>query len=370
MLPPDTSSTGSTRYLRPTGWARYFDAAFLMVWLGFWLVGETVSLALIGAMVAGALSTALGRPAALASPVVPTTDGSVAFFLLFLLLWTALWTVGGIAAISHLLRRLGGGDAVAVTSEEVRLEWRAWPFRRRRRIPVSSIRRVRLSPASAAVVLDSAEGTLTVTDLGTAAARASLKDWLAERLPLPSAADARAMERETAPRDREARAAGVEMIVTRTTRRARRVTMAIGWVVAALVSLGWIGAVRQGGAGSSAAGVLTLLVVAAAMWMTGDRAEWILAPGRFQIRRRFGAWTLRDRTFDAGSILDVEQHRDSDGDDHYVLVVRDSAGRRVLSRALHDPYELLALGEWLAGRTELTYRRTSAFSSSVGDRSG
>jgi hypothetical protein len=149
----------------------------------------------------------------------------------------------------------------------------------------------------------------------------------------------------------------VETIVMRTPRRGRLVTIAIGWVVAALISLGWIGAARQGVAGSSAAGVLTLLVVAAATWMTGDRAEWILAPGRFRIRRRFAAWTLRERTFGAESILDVEQHRDSDGDDHYALVVRDGAGRCILSRALHDPHELLALGEWLSGRTEITFHR-------------
>jgi hypothetical protein len=356
MLPPDTLTEGSTRYLRATGWSRYFDAAFLMVWLAFWFVGEAVSLALIGGMVAGAVSTALGRPAALASRVVPITDGSVAFFLLFLLLWTALWTVGGIAAISHLLRRIGG-DAVSVTGGEVRLEWRAWPFRRRRRVPISSIRRIRLAPAGGAVVLDTAAGTLTVTDLGTAAARASLKEWLAERLPLPSAADAQVLERETAPRDRGVRAAGGATIVTRTSQRARRIVIAIGWVLAALVSLGWIGAVRQGAAGSSAAGVLTLFVVAAATWMTVDRAEWILTPGRFRIRRRFAAWTLRERTFAAGSILDVEEHRDSDGDDHYALVVRDGAGRRVLARALHDPYELLALGEWLSRRTEIPFHR-------------
>ena len=358
MLPPDNLTEGSTRSLRPAGWARYFEAAFLMVWLAFWVVGEAVSLALIGVMIAGASATALGRPAALVSRVVPTTDGSVAFFLLFLLLWAALWTVGGLSAIAHLLRALAGRDAVAVTSEEVRLEWRAWPLRRRRRIPVSSIRRVRL--ARAAVVLDTAEGTLTVSDLGTAPARAALTAWLAERLPLPSAADARLLERQTAPRDREATVAGVETVVTRTTRRARRATIAIGWVLAVLVSLGWIGAIRQGGLGSSAAGVLTLLVAAAAIWLTGDRAEWILAPGRFRIRRRFAAWTLRERTFAAGARLDVEQHRDSDGDDHYALVVRDDAGRRVLARALHDPYELLALGEWLAGRTAMTFHRSIA----------
>ena len=54
---------GSTRRLRPTGWARYFDAAFLAVWLTFWTIGEVVGLGLIGAMVSPAPCRRLSRPA-------------------------------------------------------------------------------------------------------------------------------------------------------------------------------------------------------------------------------------------------------------------------------------------------------------------
>lgn len=47
-----------TRRLRATGWARYFDAVFLCLWLAIWVVGEVVALALIGAVLASALAAA------------------------------------------------------------------------------------------------------------------------------------------------------------------------------------------------------------------------------------------------------------------------------------------------------------------------
>jgi hypothetical protein len=127
------------RRLRVTGWARYVDAAFLCLWLAIWAVGEAAALTLMAALLASAVSVALGRPLALASRVAPT-DGTVSLFLLFLLLWTALWTVGGFAAAAHLLRRLSGEDLVDVSGLDVYLTRRAGPFRRRRRVPHRSIR--------------------------------------------------------------------------------------------------------------------------------------------------------------------------------------------------------------------------------------
>ena len=91
----------------------------------FWVVGEVVAIVLVVMMIASALSAALGRPLLLAS-WAPPTDGSVSVFLLFLLIWLTLWTVGGIAAVTHLLRRLGGEDTIDVTANVLSLTWRAW----------------------------------------------------------------------------------------------------------------------------------------------------------------------------------------------------------------------------------------------------
>ena len=356
LEPPD-----STRRLRATGWARYFDAVFLGLWLTLWAVGEVVALVLMGAMLASALAAALGRPLALASRVAPT-DGTVSVFLLFLLLWTALWTAGGVAAISHLLRRIAGEDVIEITGPALQLTRRAGPFRRRREIPIAAIRRVRIRGGyGAAVVMDTGEGTRDISDLGTAAERVALRDWLAKRLALPDVHAARRMERETPPHDRDVKPRGDGTIVTQPTRRGRVVAARVTWGVAAMLSLGCVDLLRRGigarpSGGELAALVVTALAVAMAMWVTFGRAEWIAAPGRLEVRLRFARWTLRRRTFEAAT-LQLEHYSDSDGDHRYTLVVRAGGRRRALASALNDQYELLALAEWLAARTAFAFDR-------------
>jgi hypothetical protein len=354
-------SPDSTRRLRATGWARYFDAMFLGLWLAAWVVGEVVALILIGAMLASALAAALGRPLALASRVAPT-DGIVSVFLLFLLLWTALWTAGGVAALWHLLRQIAGEDVVEITGPALQLMRRAGPIRRRREIAITAIRRVRIRGGhSTAVVMDTAEGTRDISDLGTAAERIALRDWLAKGLALPDAEAARRMECETPPHDRDVEMRGHQTIVSQPTRRGRVVGARVTWAIAAIVSLGCVDLLRRGIATRPSGGELaalgaTALVVALALWVTFGRGEWIAAPGRLDVHLRFARWTLRRRTFEAAT-LQVEHYRDSDGDDRYTLVVLGGGRRRVLASALNNQYELLALGEWLAGRTGFAFDR-------------
>jgi hypothetical protein len=351
-------TTDLTRRLRATGWSRYFDTAFLGLWLTMWTIGEVVALGLIGLMLASAVSAALGRPLALPSRIAPT-DGTVSVFLLFLLLWTALWTVGGIAAMWHVLRQLGGEDAVDIAGGTLHLTRRAGPFRRRREIPVTSIRRVRIrSDRAAGVVIDTHDGTRDISDLGTTAERVALRDWLATGLPLPNADAARLIERETPPHDRDVEVRGHETIVTQPTRRGRTMGARVAWGLAAILSLGWVNMYRRGIAsgGDLAALAATALVVALALWIAMGRREWIAAPGRLEVHLRFARWTLRRQTFEGGT-LQVDHYRDSDGDDRYTLVVRAGDRRRVLASALHDQFELLALGEWLAARTAFAFDR-------------
>ena len=352
----------SIRRLRVTGWARYVDAAFLFLWLAMWAVGEAISLALIAAMLASAVSAALGRPLALASRVAPT-DGSVSLFLLFLLLWTALWTVGGIAAITHLLRCVSGEDLVDITGPDVSLTRRTGPFRRRRRVPHQSIRRARIrADYGGAVVVDTGEGTLEISDLGTSAERLALRDWLTARLALPDAERGRLMERDVPPHDRDVEVRGPETILTQPTRRGRAIGSGVAWGLVAIVALGWVDVLRRGltpgpGGGEIAALAATVFVAAAATWISAARREWTISPGRLQVWWRVAAWTLRRRIFDGGTALHLEHTRDSDGDDRYALVARSDAGRQVLATALRDQYELLALGEWLSARSGFPFDR-------------
>jgi hypothetical protein len=356
MATPDV-----TCRLRSTGWSRYVEAAFLAVWLAMWAIGEVVALALIGAMIASVVSSALGRPFTLASRVAPT-DGTASVFLLFLLVWTALWTAGGVAAIWHFLRQVGGEDVIDIRGGTLRLTRRAGPVRRQTDVAPASIRRVRMrAGVGAAVVIDTAGGTRDVSDLGTTAERLALRDWLITELPLPDADAARRIERETPPHDRDVEQHGHEAIVTQPTRRGRIVGARVIWVVAGVLSLGWVDMLRRGLATRPTGGELaalgaTALVAALATWIAMGRREWVAAPGRLAVQLRFARWTLRRQTFE-GATLHVDHYRDSDGDDRYKLVVRGGDRRRVLASALNDQYELLALGEWLAARTAFPFER-------------
>ena len=359
-----TTTANESRRLRSTGWGRWFDAAFLSIWLMFWVVGEVVALVMVVAMFASALSAALGRPLVLASRVTPT-DGSVSFFLVFMLLWAALWTVGGVAAATHLLRRLAGDDLIELSAEALHIKWRAGPFRRRRSIGRPSVRRVRMRSHDKAVVLDTDEGTVLVSDVGTADERVSLKEWIAQRLTLAASDRARLRERDIPPRDRDVEIQGFDTIVTHPTRRARVIGTRVIWALAAIASLGCIGALQRTDgsavtAGVSATGVLTMILASCALWVMCARTEWVVRPGHLCWRFCLGRRTLREQAFDTAATLEIEHQRDSDGDDRYALVVRTDSRRRVLSTAIHDPYELVALGEWLAGRTGFTLQGSVA----------
>lgn len=70
----------------------------------------------------------------------------------------------------------------------------------------------------------------------------------------------------------------------------------------------------------------------ASLWIKTSRTEWALRSGRKSVRRRVAHWTLREHDFPASSTIEIEHREDSDGDDRYALVIKDSSERRVLDR--------------------------------------
>ena len=117
--------SGSSTSLRPSGIGRYVTAAFLSVWLVGWVMGEAFAITMLGAMfgsIAGVFSE--GLPAWSADLA---TSGGAAFVLLFLLFWLTLWTVGGIAALTHLMRSLAGEDVIGLKESGFEVVRRAVP---------------------------------------------------------------------------------------------------------------------------------------------------------------------------------------------------------------------------------------------------
>src|SRR5688500_5672359 len=101
---------------RPTGCMRFGLAAFLGVWLCGWAAGEWFALrVLIAGVQSGQAWTVTSHPAGL------MVGG-------FLILWTTLWTIGGVAALISFLRSVAGVDRLIVTPEAWELERGIGPF--------------------------------------------------------------------------------------------------------------------------------------------------------------------------------------------------------------------------------------------------
>jgi hypothetical protein len=356
MMTRDRGASGTDNLsLGPTGWGRYIDVAFLSVWIVGWLVFEVAGLALLGGVLAGLVGAAVGIALPFASRLA--ADGSVPLFLLFIAGWLALWTVGGIAALTHLLRSAAGRDVIAVSPDGLEIEWRTGPFRRRRTIAHAAIRRVRLRLHEAMLVVDTAGGTVDVTAFGTRKDRLAALAWLRERLVLPDEAHARRLEAETLPPGWEADASGMETRLTRPTRRTRATQAAVLWVLAGVVSAGFLPALFAASITSAqlVAGALGLLIALWAAWLTWGGTEWLVGHGRLTWRRRSGPWR-REQPFDYAAI-ELLHEVDSDGDDRYILCVRSATALRKIATALHDPAELASLAEWLSARTRFPMKR-------------
>jgi hypothetical protein len=360
MATPDRGAIGADSFsLRPVGWGRYIDVVFLAVWLAGWVVGEVLALALMGALLAALGASVFGVTLWFAPTLEP--DGSAPFFLLFILFWLMLWSVGGSAALTHFLRSAAGRDTVWVSAAGLEIEWRAGPFRRRRRIARDSLRRIRMRGETwyAPLIVDTANGSVDLTTLGTRDDRIALMAWLRERLAFPDEAEVRRLEAETAPPDWEVDVDGAETYLARPTRRTRAIQAAILWGLTAAMSTSLISArhaERVTGV-HLAAGVLTLLLALWATWTTWGRSEWLVRDGRLTWRRRFGTWR-REKSFDAAAI-ELLHSVDSDGDDRYTLRVRSAAARRTIATALYDATELGGLAEWLSARTRFPIERRS-----------
>lgn len=333
--------------LRASGAGRYFGAAFLAVWLAAWVVGEMVALGFLILLLRSAIAAALGtaRPIPGGEWIAGAAAGIA---LLFLLVWVTLWTVGGIAAITELLRNLAGEDRVSAVPAGVELVRRAGPFRRVRTFDRSGIRRVRLRHHDQAVVLDTAAGTELVTSYGTSDERRGLAEWLRRHLLLPEAGAG--VDPVAAPPGWTLTIEGGATRLTRPDPHTRRLRARVAWSVAVVLGLFWVAALRTtASAGVLVMSALVLLIALSAAWITWSRCEWLVRPGQLALERRFATWR-RVRMFQ-GARLEVSASTDSDNDSRYGLSVVDAQGRRTIDSALHDEAEIVDLGRWLATRT-------------------
>jgi hypothetical protein len=346
-----TLITGSSASFRPAGIGRYFGAVFLVIWLGGWALGEIFALGFLILLVRSVVGSVTAMPWPI--PGGEWIDGgATGFVFLFLLVWVTLWTFGGIAAITELLRSLAGEDLVSVQSSGVELARRAGPFRRVRTFERAHIRRIRLRRHDKAVVMDTSSGTELVTKFGKPDDRRAMVEWLRSRLSLP--------EHETrvdpvaAPPGWTMSVEGGTTHLTRTDPQARRTASLIMWAIVAFMGLIWFGGSAGSSTGSVIAAALTLLVTFGAAWVTWSRREWRVRHGELTAHTGFLMWQ-RQRSFRSGQ-LEVATSNDSDNDAHYTLNVIDSQDRRTIASEMNDEADIVDLGQWLSARTGFPLR--------------
>ena len=318
-----------------------------MVWLAGWAIGEVVALGFLIMLFRSAVGSAAGM-----SWPIPGGEwiagGAAGFVFLFLIVWIALWTFGGLAAISHLLRSLAGEDRISVQAARVELVRRAGPFRRVRTFDRSRIRRVRMRRHDKAVVMDTTSGTELISKYGTPDERQTMTEWLRRLLSLPD--DGTRVDTTAAPPGWQMSVESGTTRLTRSDPQTRRTAALLAWVIAGLTGLIWFGSTKTGPAsGSLAALALTLLLASWAAWVTWSRREWLVRHGQLTSHRRFATWQW-ERTFKSAR-LHVVESTDSDNDDLYELKVIDEQGKRTIAIQVNDEADIVDLGRWLASRT-------------------
>ena len=333
--------------LRPGGIARWISAAFLSFWLVGWAMGEIFGLTLL----AGGLGIHLDR-----LPFrTPTAGGAP--LLLFALVWTSFWTLGGVLAIAQVLQLLWGADRLEYDGAGVRRLSRVGPFARSRYFPREEIRAFRLLRSR--LVLETRRGAVTLTRLGSRADQLELKSDLERALALGAEPPPLAQD---PPAGWES---GVDLEGSPVLRRSpalRRRQAAWVWLLfAALAAAVWSQVAKaMAGAGPLAWApvvFLSLFMTAAgagAAWLTLGGEAIRLAPGRAEIHRWFGSKKWVQALVPVQ--LELVRTIDSDNDERYALVIEGADGRKSVARAIDDPFELLQLARWMAAKLNCELR--------------
>jgi hypothetical protein len=337
--------------LKSYGPLRFVAAGFLLFWLCGWLAGECFALWFLGN---GLVALMSGTP--FLSGTSPVQVGPAIAVGSFLLLWLALWTVGGIAAISEFLRLVAGEDRLAVEGGGLTVTHRRGPFHSRRELPRDTLQRLYLTPTRSTLAVDSARGTIELSRLGTLEQRDHAAKALRSELGLSdvdSSAVANALPK------------GWEEIITPEGERAvipsqatRRVQARVAAVFAFLLGAGAVAVIPKTFlnpaliVGAIQLGLGAVALGYATAWLSRGRMEWRIGSGRVTLQRRFGS-KVKD-VFEAQR-FELTIEKDSDGDTRFTLLAGSEPSgttllknRRRVTSVGNNPSTARQLGAYLA----------------------
>jgi hypothetical protein len=350
MLTPEPSDSGMQVTLHAAGVFRFLPAAFLSVWLCGWAVGEWFALRLLATTLRRALGTDV-----LAS-WFPDVGGKLPpgpglpVFAGFIVLWLALWTFGGMAALQQVFALLFGCERVRWGGDALEIERSALWFVSVTRLPALEITGFR--PVRGSLVADRRKRATKVTSSGSSDDRQQLagllEAWRASFGPrTPLAADESPVPAYVAFHDKT----GAIALRVPGTRHP------VGAMLALAGAGFWAGAVamftQKTGVALVVDTVLFTLVgfacLAGSVWLLEARASWHMGAKRLERRRSF-----LGRTWSAEFVpleLELSSTRDSDGDLRWQLVASGKGRRQVIASAITDPSVPRALGTWVSERT-------------------
>jgi hypothetical protein len=301
----------------------------------------------------------------------PLQIGPAVMVGLFLLVWLALWTVGGIAAMGELLRLLWSEDRIVVAGGRLTVTWARGPFRKVRTFERDAIRGIALVGQREHLTLETHGRRLELSGLGTREERVAGAAALRAELALtedPPAARGLPAEWEEIVTPEGERA----LVARLATRRTQAKVASAGTMLLAVVTF----VLARESVTSARPDLLipafillvfTLGAAAGTVWLARGRFEWRIGSGRVTLRRRYGSG-LKD-VFEGRRLL-LDTNTDSDGDPWFELfalagaeklrrpgLIRWQSGqpkdRRSIARVMNDATSVRDLAAWLSRETGL-----------------
>ena len=338
------------------GIGRWFDTLFMGVWLLFWAVFEFGALAIL---ITGALSQ-LG----MLETAQAVNENSISPWVAvpFLVFWLTFWTLAGVAAWHHFMRRLAGKDELILRAGEIVVQSHGGFKGKRRVIPAADLLAVMCEPRGDTLVLKTKSARLEVTTLGTAeerrAAAEVVRNRYRETLESPQPASG-----ALPPGWEETWDAGARVIqpVSRTRTQGGTLLAVIAGLLG--ISLFFIGKTILIDEQLANAAIFLIMGVffLASAWsayrLLATQPQWVIGSGSLRFRRKIGSvyadeWTVASLRFDIS--------HDDDGDPWYTLhalgVMANGQSRKVqLCKALKDDSVPLNLGRWLHEHTGIPF---------------
>ena len=348
---------------RPRKLVRIPATGFLALWLCVWAAGEAFALGILlasldvpgGARFLRLLET-LGAAAApgladrLAWREVPGPEaGTLA--LAFIASWLAIWTLAGGMAVYQLMRLLTSEDRVAWDGAGVEIRRRIGPLRFRRAWRAEQIEHVSLSRPDRALLLHTPRATYALTEWGSKAERAEVRDEIRSVLGSAARAVVEAGDPEVPPGWVASPADDDGTLLARDP-AARNGRAALAWSLTIALTAGAALAWSRGlldGAWAVAALLGLCACAAGSVWASLGGTRIVVREGEIEFRpaRITGRSivTLREAR------LSVEHTTDDDGDDWFELQARAGDQRRTIDRRMNESERVLQLARWIAARS-------------------